>query len=99
MVETWQELRVGDRIRLVAEPPEWQRPGYHLPPCTRRLWLRLIARRRPLRVCEVDEWGVPWVQCRFRLPGGGWEHQHLAIFEGGWVRVKSRRLPGSSARG
>ena len=91
VAEAQQELRVGDRIRLVAEPPEWQRLGYHLPPCTRRLWLLLIARRRSLRVCEVDEWGSPWVRCRVRKPGGGWEDHYLAIVEGGWVRVKPRR--------
>jgi hypothetical protein len=90
-VSAWQELRVGDRIRLVAEPPEWQRPGYQLPSCTRRLWLLLIARRRSLRVCEVDEWGAPWVRCRFRKRGGGWEHHYLAIVEAGWVRVKPRK--------
>lgn len=94
MVETWQGLRVGDRIRLVAEPPEWRRPGYQLPPCTRRLWLLLMGCRRPLRVHEVDEWGAPWVRCRVRKPGCGWEHHHLAIVEGGWVRVK----PGRSRR-
>jgi hypothetical protein len=91
MAEAWQEVRVGDRIRLVAEPPEWRQPGYHLPPCTRRLWLLLMARRRPLRVCEVHAWGAPSVRCRVRMPSGGWEHHDLAIVEGGWVPVQSRR--------
>jgi hypothetical protein len=91
VAEAWQDLRVGDRIRLVAEPPEWrQQPGYQLPPCTRRLWRLLIARRRPLRIYEVDEWGVPWARCRVR-GRGGWEHHYLAIVEGGWVRVRPRR--------
>jgi len=90
MGEVWQDLRVGDRIRLVAEPPEWQRPGYQLPPCTLRLWRRLIARGRPLRVFEVDKWGAPWVRCRFRRPDGSWGHHFLAIVESGWVRVKPR---------
>lgn len=89
-VAAWRELRVGDRIRLVADPPEWQQPGYHLPPGTRDLWRRLVARRRPLRVYEVDVWGLPWVQCRIGKPGGGWEYHFLAICEGGWVRVRPR---------
>jgi hypothetical protein len=91
MAEDWQRLRVGDRIRLVAEPPEWQRPGYQLPRCTRRLWLLLIARRRPLRIYEIDEQGAPWVRCRVHGRDGGWEHHFLAIVEGGWVRVRPRR--------
>jgi hypothetical protein len=90
VAEAWQGLRVGDRIRLVTEPPEWRRTGYRLPPRTRRLWLLLMARRRPLRVDEVDEWGAPWVCCRVRKRGG-WEHHQLAIVEGGWVRVKPRQ--------
>jgi hypothetical protein len=89
--QPWKDLRVGDRIRLVAMPPEWDAPGYHLPACTRNLVRRLIARRRPLRIYEVDDAGAPWVQCRFRLRSGQWDHHFLAITQGGWVRVKPRR--------
>lgn len=87
----WQELRVGDRVRLVADPPEWQLPGYRLPAETRDLWRLLMARRWPLRVFEVDDWGTPWVQCRVRRPGGEWEHHALALCHGGWVLVQRRR--------
>ena len=91
-MKAWQKLRVGDRVRLVADPPEWQRAGYHLPPETRDLWRLLVARCRPLRVYEVDEWGAPWVRCRVPKSGGGWEQHFLAITdEGGWVRVQPRR--------
>lgn len=90
VAEAWQELEVGDRIRLVAEPPEWRQPGYHVPTSTRRLVRRLIARRRPLRIYEVDEWGSPWVCCRFRRAAGDWEHHFLSITQGGWVRVRPR---------
>jgi hypothetical protein len=86
-VEAWQELRVGDRVRPVAVPPEWQQPGYQLPADTAALWRLLIARRRALRVYEVDPWGAPWVRCRVRTRGGGREHHFLAIRHGGWVRV------------
>jgi len=89
-VEPWQSLRVGDRIRLVADPTEWQRPGYYLPAETAELWRQLVARRRPLRVYEVDELGAPWVRCRVRLADGTWEHHFLAITHDGWVRVASR---------
>jgi len=88
--ESWQALSAGDRIRLVRSPPEWDQAGYHVPACTRRLVRRLIARRRPLRVYEVDEWGAPWIRCRFRKPSGRWEHHFLAVTHGGWVRVRSR---------
>jgi hypothetical protein len=91
-VEAWQGLRVGHRVRPVGWPAEWDRPGYHLPAETADLWRLLVARRRPLRVYEVDDWGAPWVRCRVPKPGGGWEHHFLAITdEGGWVRVQPRR--------
>ncbi len=88
MAEAWRDLRVGDRIRPVGDPPEWQQPGYHLPTGTRDLWRLLVGRRRAMRVYNVDEWGAPWVQCRVRLPGGGWRQHFLAITQGGWVRVR-----------
>src|SRR5262245_54202589 len=90
VAEAWRELKVGDRIRLVEEPPEWRRPGYHVPTVTRRLVRRLIACRRALRIYEVDEWGSPWIRCRFRGTTGGWEHHFLSVREGGWVRVRPR---------
>lgn len=93
-MDAWHELRVGDRIRLVEEPPEWKRPGYHLPAETRALWRLLVARRRPLRVYEVDAWGAPWVRCRLSKPDGGWVYHFLAITHGGWVRVWPRRRTG-----
>ncbi|MFO0798315.1 MAG: hypothetical protein U0804_12630 [Gemmataceae bacterium] len=89
MSEPWRELRVGDRIRVVRLPSGWGRPGYHVPTCTRRLFRRLIERGRPLRVYEVDEDGLPWVRCRFRL-AKGWEHHFLAVNDDSWVRVLSR---------
>lgn len=86
-MEPWRELRVGDGVRPVADPPEWRQSGYHLPAETGALWKLLVARGRPLRVCEVDKWGSPWVRCRVRTANGGWEHHFLALTHGGWVRV------------
>src|SRR5262245_44582571 len=91
MEETWQGLRIGDRIRLVSMPLEWDRPDYRVPPCTRRLMRRLIARKRALRICEVDDWGAPWVHCRIRRPDNRWAHHWLTITQGGWVRVRHRK--------
>jgi hypothetical protein len=91
VAEDWRTLHVGDRIRLVRMPPEWDLPGSRVPPCTRRLVHRLIARRRSLRVYEVDECGAPWVRCRLRRKSGAWEHHYLSMTQGGWVRVKARR--------
>ncbi len=95
-MEAWQELRIGDRVRPVGFPPEWGQPGYHLPADTADLWRLLVARRRPLRVYEVDAWGAPWVRCRVRTPAGGWEHHFLAVTQGGWVRVADAE-PGAAA--
>jgi hypothetical protein len=93
MAESWRDLRVGDHIRIVRYPTDWERPDYHVATCTRRLYRRLIARRRPVRVYEVDGDGLPWVRCRFRL-ARGWEHHFLAVNDDSWVRVRGRN-PGS----
>jgi hypothetical protein len=89
MNERWCDLRVGDRIRIVRLPSEWNLPGYHVPPCTKRLYQRLIARRRSVRISEIDELGLPWIRCQFRSRSGGWEYHFLAVNDDSWVRIKS----------
>lgn len=88
--ETWRDLRVGDRVRIVRMPYDSYAPGYTFFPETRRLYKKLIARQRALRVYEIDEWDSPWIRCRFRRKNGTWEHHFLAIRDDSWVKVKSR---------
>jgi hypothetical protein len=90
MSESWRDLRIGDRIRIVRMPSGVDAPGYVFPPCTRRLYEKLITRRRSLRVYEIDEWGLPWIQCRFRQKNGTWLYHALAVNDDSWVRVKRR---------
>jgi hypothetical protein len=88
MREPWEDLRVGDRIRIVRMPSFADTPGAAFFPETRRLPKKLIARRRPVRVFQLDEYGLPWIRCRFRLRNGSWEHHWLAVNDDSWVRVK-----------
>ena len=90
MDDSWRELCVGDRIRLVAMPSEFAEPGYLLHPSTRRAYERLIERRRPVRISHLDDWGLPWIKCQFRDAAGRWERHWLAFNHEGWVRVGSR---------
>jgi len=87
---SWRDLRVGDRIRIVRMPSDADTPGYSFFPETRRLYQKLIARRRSVRVFRIDEYGLPWIQCRFRRKNGSWEHHTLAVNDDSWVRVRSR---------
>src|SRR4051794_3607054 len=98
MSESWRDLRVGDRIRFVRMPTEFDGPGYHVHPETRAVYRRLIERRRPVRVYEVDEWGAPWIRCRFKREDASWEHHFLAVNHDGWVRVNRRTGKASAGR-
>jgi hypothetical protein len=84
-------LKLGDRIRIVRLPPEWQNAGYRVPRSTRSVYRKLIERQRPLVVSEIDERGLPWIWCRFRSRRGGLEHHALVVDDGCWVHVKTRR--------
>jgi hypothetical protein len=90
MREPWRDLRVGDRIRIVRMPYDAVTPGYTMMPETSRLFKKLIARRRPVRVFQIDEYGHPWIQCRFRRRDGTWESHWLAVNDDSWVRVRHR---------
>ena len=59
---------------------------------TRRQYKKLIARRRPVRVFEIDEYGGPWIHCQFRDKNGNWEYHVLCVDDDSWVAVKKRPL-------
>jgi hypothetical protein len=81
-------LRVGDRIRIVRLPAEWDQPGYFVHRDTRAVFRLLIKRGRGSKVYEIDEWGNPWIHCRTRHRSGGTEHHSLGLYERDcWVRV------------
>jgi hypothetical protein len=83
-------LKVGDRVRLVEYPPEFLRPGIYMHRDTVRVYKRLVARRRSLRVAWIDEDGGPWIECRFRRKNGKWEQHFLLLNHRGLARVKCR---------
>jgi hypothetical protein len=90
MKEEWRELKVGDRIRIVRMPSGVDAPGYTFHPDTRRLYQRLIDRRRSVRVYKIDEWGLPWIRCEFKMADGRREYHSLAVNDDSWVRVQRR---------
>ena len=89
-VATWRDLRVGDRIRIVRMPSGFDRPDYFVHPDTRRLYARLIERGYSQRVARVDGDGLPWIECRFRLPDERWEYHSLAVNDDSWVLVRPK---------
>jgi hypothetical protein len=86
--EDWHDLRVGDRIRFTVIPT-----GFSLENCheeTLEAYRTLIARRRSVRVYELDQLKVPWIRFRIKLADGTWENHSLLINHDGWVRVRPR---------
>ncbi len=88
----WKRLKVGDRVRFVRLPTTFNgKPGGGLLPETLRLYKKLIARGRPARVFKIDEYGHPWIYCRFRRKNGQWEIHWLGVNDDSWVLVNSRK--------
>ena len=92
------ELRVGDWIRITGIAGDGV-PGYYILPETVRVYKKLVARNRPVRIREIDEYGAPWYRCMFRMRNGKWEGHDLAVFDsdGNWIPVK-RRKSGKSGK-
>ena len=90
MLKRCRQLRIGDEVRFVQMPSDAEWPEVRFAPETKRLYKRLIARRRPSRIAEFDEWRIPWIHYRFRGRNGRWEYHSLAVNDDSWVRVKKR---------
>jgi hypothetical protein len=86
--DDWKTLRFGDRIRFVAMPTGFSSENCHED--TLEVYRTLIARRRGVRICFMDEFDMPWIRFRVPDPDGGWEWHSLLINHDGWVRVKQR---------
>ena len=85
-----RKLKVGDRIRFVAMPDEWSRPNYTLPREDRTFMKRMIGRRYPSRIYEIDERGIPWIMARIKHGDKTRLHMWGISESTGWRRVKQQ---------
>ena len=92
-MDDWKSLRVGDAVRIVRLPTTFGflAPGTTLAPTEVRLYRKLIARRKPVIVHEIDRDGRPWIRVRFRQRNGKLDIHFLAIDDDSWVRVRRRK--------
>jgi hypothetical protein len=99
MIMKASELKVGDRIRITGVPGEGV-AGYHIHKDTARVYRKLVARGRAVRIYEIDEYGSPWFACRFRKTGGKRERHLLAVYDtdANWVAVKRQRAKTKARR-
>jgi hypothetical protein len=95
--EPWRKLRIGDRVRFVRIPGE-DIPAYHLHAETKRAYRMVIARGRAVRVYEIDDWGIPWVQFRLKDKRGRWEYHSMALNDDSWVAVRPLKRRGGSKK-
>jgi hypothetical protein len=77
-------------VRLVEIPAQY-RVGYNIHRDTMWFYRRILARRRAMRICLIDPWGLPYVHCRFRRRNGNWRHDWLSLDKQGGALVERRR--------
>jgi len=84
------ELKIGDKIRIVAVPGEGIK-GYTIHPETVQVYKDVIARKRSVRISKIDEYGRPWYNVQFKVDGH-WDWHSLCIMSSdtNWVPVKKR---------
>ena len=85
-----KKLRIGDRVRFVSLPDEWQDPQYRVLPEDVEFMESMVARSWPSRVCEVDEFGTPWIAARICKDGEIEYHTWGILEQSGWRDVKRR---------
>ena len=78
-----RSLKVGDKVRFVALPDEWDDPWYTVLPESIEFMKKMVQRKYPSRVAEISPWGYPTVNARM-----GEEWHTWTIFEKtGWRKV------------
>ncbi len=83
-------LKVGDRVRFVALPDEWRRPGFTVGRGDRDFMRAMIRRSFSSRIYEIDEYGTPWIAARI-WHRERWEYHWWGLFEStGWRKVERR---------
>ena len=85
-----RKLKVGDKVKFVALPDEWDAPGHHVCPETIDFMKAMMARAWPSRVYRIDEDGYPWIQARLRDCDGIVHHEWGIHESTGWRRVRKR---------
>ena len=85
-----KKLQVGDRVRFVDFPEEWQDPQYTVLPESVEFMEAMIARHWPSRVYEIDEFGTPWIAARLRKDGEIEHHTWGILEQTGWRVVRRR---------
>ncbi len=85
------KLRKGDRIVITGVPGEGI-PNYTIHRETVRVYKKLTARRRSVRIGWIDEYGQPWYLCKLKRKNGEYEWHTLAVMDGdtNWRMVKAR---------
>ncbi len=84
------DLKVGDLVRFIALPDEWNQPGITLHRDSLSFMKILIRRRFPSRVKRIDEFGTPWIAARIRRRNRVEYHSWGISESTGWRRVHRR---------
>ncbi len=80
MADLRRSLKIGDRVRVAAWPPELREDCLHAD--TRELYRWLIDTKSLLEVVEIDELGMPWGEIR-RIVDGLEVFEKLLLNHGG----------------
>ena len=83
----WQDLRIGDRIRITHIPSEFLQPNYRFPDETRTLYELLIERGEILTVDQICDHGLPWISYDETLDDGTTSYHSLAVNDTSWELV------------
>jgi hypothetical protein len=90
MADSWQKLRVGDRIRFIRVPPIYSNPDYRVSPETLSLYTLLVSTGDSIQIDDFTEYGAPVAGYVDRRDNDGPVFHGLVINaddDGCWERV------------
>ncbi len=85
-----KQLKVGDSVRFISFPDEWNDKKCSVPRESRAFMQQMIQRNYPSRIARIDESGYPEIEVRMKQRGRIHYHSWLITESTGWRMVRHR---------
>lgn len=83
-------LKIGDKIKFIHHPVEWDDPKFHIDKWDKKFMDILISRGYWQKISKIDEYGKPWIQTRIKNKNRVEHHGWAIVEKTGWIKYNKK---------